>query len=79
MDWTPERIRSFREQQGLTRKALGQLVGVGVISIYQWERGERNPSRTRQILLSRIEQEMKIQKGKEEMKRWGSRTRKKAG
>jgi len=66
MDWTPDRISKFRKQYGLTRKALGQLVGVGVISIYQWERGERNPSRTSQILLTRIEEEMKRRKGGED-------------
>ena len=78
MDWTTERIEKFRKAYGLTRKALGQLVGVTVTTVYQWERGLRNPSRTTQILLSRIEEEMKTKKGKEVMKSWGSGKRKKA-
>ena len=65
MDWTPDRIEDFRKANGLTRKALGQLAGVTVTTVYQWERGLRNPSRTTQILLSRIEEEMKTKKGKE--------------
>ena len=79
MGWTPDRIEKFRKANGLTRKTLAQLVGVTVTTVYQWERGLRNPSRTTQILLSRIEEEMKTKKRKEEMKPWGSRKRKKAG
>ena len=77
MDWTPERIENFRKGHGLTRKALGQLAGVTVTTVYQWERGLRNPSRTTQILLSKIEEELKTKKGKEG-KPWGSGKRKKA-
>jgi DNA-binding transcriptional regulator YiaG len=79
MDWTPERIENFRKAHGLTRKALGQLAGVTVTTVYQWERGLRKPSRTAQILLSRIEDELKNPKGKKVMKSWGSGKRKKAG
>jgi DNA-binding transcriptional regulator YiaG len=79
MDWTPERIEKFRKANGLTRKALGRLVGVTVTTVYQWERGLRNPSRTTQILLSKIEEEIKTKKGKEGKKSWGSGKRKKAG
>ncbi len=78
MDWSPERIENFRKANGLTRKALGQLVGVTVTTVYQWERGLRNPSRTTQILLSRIEEEVKTKKGKEGMEPWGSGKRKKS-
>jgi DNA-binding XRE family transcriptional regulator len=72
MDWPPERIRELRKKYSLTQKGLGQLLGVSKISIYQWERGFRNPSRTTQILLSRIEEEMKIQNRKE-VKKHGSK------
>jgi DNA-binding transcriptional regulator YiaG len=65
MDWPPERIKAFRKKYRLTQKSLGEFLGVSKISIYQWERGMRNPSRTTQILLSRIEEEMKNQKRKE--------------
>jgi DNA-binding transcriptional regulator YiaG len=55
------------------------MMGVTVMSVYQWEKGVRNPSRTTQILLSRIEEEMKNLAGKGVMKSWGSGKRKKAG
>ena len=67
-NWTPERIERLRKKFHLTRKALGQLTGVTVTTVYQWERRLRNPSRTTQILLSRIEVDLKTQKRKE-MKR----------
>jgi DNA-binding transcriptional regulator YiaG len=58
-NWTPEEIEGFRKDYGLTRKALGELLGVTVTCIYQWERGLRKPSKTTKILLSRIAEEMK--------------------
>jgi DNA-binding transcriptional regulator YiaG len=57
--WTPEEIEGFRKDYGLTRKALGEFLGVTVTCIYQWERGLRKPSKTTKILLSRIAEEMK--------------------
>ena len=65
-DWTPKEIESFRTVNKLTRRALAELLGVTVSSIYQWERGLKHPSKTVKILLSRIEQEN--EKGKEEKK-----------
>ena len=58
-EWKPEEIEAFRKAHSLTRRALGELVGVTVNCIYQWERGLREPSRTTKILLSRIADEMK--------------------
>jgi DNA-binding transcriptional regulator YiaG len=54
-EWTPKQIIDFRKQNKLTQAALGELVGVSNITVYQWERGERRPSKTAKILLSRIE------------------------
>jgi DNA-binding transcriptional regulator YiaG len=61
-NWTPEEIEEFRKDHSLTRKALGELLGVTVNCIYQWERGLRQPSKTTQILLTRIAEEIKQQK-----------------
>ena len=58
-DWNPEEIEAFRKKHKLTRRALGELVGVTVNCIYQWERGLREPSKTTKILLSRIADEFK--------------------
>ena len=55
--WTPREIESFRKDYKLTRRALGELTGVTVSTIYQWERGLKQPSITAKILLGRIEQE----------------------
>jgi len=62
MEWNPRTIEQFRKAHKLTRRALGELVGVTVNAIYQWERGLRTPGRTTQILLSRIEEELKQRK-----------------
>ena len=51
-------IRQLRKAYGLTRKDLGSLMGVTITTIYLWEMGQRKPSRTAEILLSRIEQEL---------------------
>jgi DNA-binding transcriptional regulator YiaG len=61
-DWNPEDIAAFRKKYKLTRRALGELLGVTITSIYQWERGVRKPSKTAKILLTRIAEEMEIKK-----------------
>ena len=68
-DWTPKRIEQFRKDNKLSRRALGELLGVTVSSIFQWERGLKRPSKTTKLLLSRIENE----KGKEGEKKHGKR------
>jgi DNA-binding transcriptional regulator YiaG len=57
--WIPEQVESFRKTNKLTRRALGELLGVTVSSVYKWERGLKKPSTTTKILHSRIEQELK--------------------
>ena len=54
-EWTGNEIEDFRKTQKLTRKLLGDLVGVTVSTIYQWERGLKTASKTAKLLLSRIE------------------------
>lgn len=58
-DWTPEEVKMLREKYHLTRRALADLTGVTVSSIYQWERGLKQTSKTVKILLSRIEEDFK--------------------
>jgi DNA-binding transcriptional regulator YiaG len=57
--WAPKEIEVFRKNHNLTRRALGELTGVTVSSVFQWERGLKRPSKTAQILLTRIEKEFK--------------------
>jgi len=56
--WTPKDIEYFRKTYQLTRRALGELLGVTVNCIYQWERGLRKPNKTVEILLARIKEEL---------------------
>ncbi len=58
-EWSLEEIESFRKLYKLTRRAIGNLLGVTVSSVYQWERGLKKPSKTARILLSRIEEDYK--------------------
>ena len=57
-EWQPKEIESFRKTHKLSRRALGDLLGVTVSSIYQWERGLKRPSKTAKILIGRIEKEL---------------------
>ncbi len=58
-EWTPAEIERFRKAHGLTRKALGELLGVTVQAVYQWERQLRRPSKTTKLLLDRVAREIR--------------------
>ena len=60
--WTPKQVKKFRKDLGLTQTKFGEMVGVVKITVFQWERGERTPSKTAKILLSRIEDDLKNEK-----------------
>lgn len=62
-EWTSAEIEGFRKVHGLTRKALGELLGVTVQGIYQWERGLRSPGKTAKLLLDRVAREISDGKG----------------
>lgn len=68
-NWAPKEIEVFRKSQKLSRRALGELLGVTGNCVYQWERGLRTPSATTKILLSRIEQDLNQKRG--EVKKHG--------
>jgi len=63
-EWKPSDIENFRKVNRITRKTLGELLGVTVTCIYQIERGLRKPSRTLQILLSRVANDFDKKGGK---------------
>jgi DNA-binding transcriptional regulator YiaG len=58
-EWSSEEIMDLRKDHKMTRRVLGELVGVTVTTVYQWERRLRNPSRTTKLLLSRVEDELR--------------------
>ncbi|MBF0564029.1 MAG: helix-turn-helix transcriptional regulator [Nitrospirae bacterium] len=69
MEWTANDIKQLRQTYKLTLKVLGAMVGVSLKSVYYWEKGERVPSKTTKILLSKISQELKEKEGKKSGKR----------
>jgi transcriptional regulator with XRE-family HTH domain len=50
---TSQEIRSARERAGLTQQQLGELVGVGLRTVGNWERGETVP-RNREAALRHV-------------------------
>ena len=78
-EWSPEKVRQLRATHRLTRRELGDLTGVTITTIYLWEMGQRKPSRTAEILLSRIEQELNqtklaARRAGKEVRKHGKRT-----
>lgn len=63
MEWTGKRIEAMRKEYKLTLKMLGTLVGVSGPTVYRWEKGGWTPSKTTQLLLTRIEEDLKRKEG----------------
>ena len=41
---TPEAIRKFREDKGLSQQQLASMLNVGVASLSRWENGTKEPT-----------------------------------
>lgn len=54
----PKKIKQFRKRFGLTAKSLSELMGVSIATVWAWESGRRNPSKSAELLLLRIEKEL---------------------
>ncbi|MCX5804231.1 MAG: hypothetical protein NTU69_12005 [Proteobacteria bacterium] len=64
-EWTPRQIRGLRKTFTLSKRVLGELVGVHKDYIYMPKGGDRNPSKILCLLLDRIEKELQEnEKGK---------------
>lgn len=48
---TPEKLRQFREENGISRKRLADLLGVSTTTIQNWDMGKCPPSRDYQAKL----------------------------
>ena len=57
--WTPKQVEALRKTHKLTRRALGEMLGVTVSSVYKWERGLKVPSKSLQLLLDCVEEKLK--------------------
>ena len=51
---TPTEIRETRNRKGWSQQALADALGVSVRTVKFWESGERNMSKTAQILLDML-------------------------
>lgn len=47
-------IRNLRKYLKLTQKAFGELCGVGSMTVYFWEKGERTPSNAAMMLMENL-------------------------
>ena len=59
-NWTPEEIRIFRKQLGLTQTDFADTLGVTQVYISYMEGGIKNPGKTLKRLLDCIERETKM-------------------
>jgi DNA-binding transcriptional regulator YiaG len=63
-EWTPNDIKQFREAYHITAQAMADMLGVTISTIFKWQEGVRRPSKSAQLLLERIEEELKKKGGK---------------
>ena len=49
---SPESIKKFREERGLSQQALATLLNIGSKSVSRWETGQAEPSGTAAAILS---------------------------
>lgn len=57
--WTAVRIRTLRERFGESQEQFCARLGVGAGALRHWEQGRGEPSGPVQILLSRLEQDLR--------------------
>ena len=48
-EWTPERIKGIRERLGLSQRAFADRLGVTQPFVANWELGNREPLRHRDV------------------------------
>ena len=44
-EWTPEKVKELRLRLGRTQKEFAEMLGVHVVTIIRWEKGNFNPSK----------------------------------
>lgn len=62
-NWTPAHIKGMRQRFGLSQQRLGHLTGVTQNYIHLLEKGVKQPSRTLQLLLEYLENDLYSQAG----------------
>ncbi len=51
---TPEAIKKFRQDNGLTQQQLAAILNVGIASISRWEAGKKSPTGTAAAILEAL-------------------------
>lgn len=59
-NWTPEEIRTFRKQLGLTQRDFAETMGVTQVYISNMEGGMKKPGKILKRLLDCMERETKM-------------------
>jgi len=44
-EWTPKQVKALRLRLGKTQKEFAEMLGVHVVTIIRWEKGNFNPSK----------------------------------
>lgn len=57
--WTPEKIRALRKQYGESQEEFCHRCGVTVVTFRLWEQGRGQPSGSAQLLLGRLEEDVR--------------------
>jgi DNA-binding transcriptional regulator YiaG len=57
--WTVQKIKKLREKYKLSQRVFNELLGVTRMHIHYIERGEKNTSKTLQLLLDCVEEKLK--------------------
>lgn len=67
-DWPPQEIEVFRKSFRLSRRALGDLLGVSGNYIYLLEKGVKTPSKTIRILLDYVQKDLEERRKEDKQK-----------
>ena len=51
---TPEAIKQFRKEGGMSQQDLATVLGVGIATIKRWDKGEIKPSGTAAAILNTL-------------------------
>jgi DNA-binding transcriptional regulator YiaG len=51
---TPEAIKQFRKERGLSQQQLASMLGVGVATVSRWETGQANVTGTAAVVLQTV-------------------------
>jgi DNA-binding XRE family transcriptional regulator len=57
---TPDQLRAFRAEHGLSRIALARLLDVRDFTVWRWENGQVNVPKTVELALNYLDQTLPV-------------------